>query len=258
MMGKNHALSGLAAGLLVAAQLGYRDVSAALPFAVVVAGYALAPDLDCSESTASRFLGWLSELLSSVLETLSAVAFRLTATSADTRSCGTHRHLTHTITFALVAGCAAEVTGALSPWVVLGWIVFGVLAAGAAISEWLLPILAAGVLAPVITEHLTPMSVLAPMQHWTGLAVGLGCLVHILGDAITVSGVPMLWPIRVSGQAWHELHLLPCGLRLHTGLLFEKWIIHPAMIGACISASALVWPGLAEATRHLVTGVIDS
>lgn len=41
MMGPSHAKSGLTVGLALAAAVGYRDPIAALPFAIVVAGYSL-------------------------------------------------------------------------------------------------------------------------------------------------------------------------------------------------------------------------
>ena len=45
-----------------------------------------------------------------------------------------------------------------------------------------------------------------------GLAFGLGYLSHVaLADAMTIHGVPLLWPIKA------QFHLLPKGLRVRTG-----------------------------------------
>ena len=45
-----------------------------------------------------------------------------------------------------------------------------------------------------------------------GLAFGLGYLSHVaLADALTIHGVPLLWPLKA------QFHLLPKGLRVRTG-----------------------------------------
>src|SRR6266568_797011 len=121
MLGVNHAWSACVIGVPVAATLGFHTPVTALPFTIIVAGYALAPDLDCSEATASRFLGPVSEVLSWVLRHLSAFVFRLTATPQDRPSSGVHRHATHTLCFAVITGAVANWTCTLSPWAVVGW-----------------------------------------------------------------------------------------------------------------------------------------
>jgi membrane-bound metal-dependent hydrolase YbcI (DUF457 family) len=35
-----------------------------------------------------------------------------------------------------------------------------------------------------------------------GFAVGVGCVVHLLGDLITKNGVPILWPIPLDRRMW--------------------------------------------------------
>lgn len=43
----------------------------------------------------------------------------------------------------------------------------------------------------------------APWAWFTGAALGLGTLVHIGGDALTLSGVPLLWPLLDHhGRRW--------------------------------------------------------
>ena len=36
---------------------------------------------------------------------------------------------------------------------------------------------------------------LAPEADWLWLAIGIGCLLHMLGDILTPEGVPPLWPV---------------------------------------------------------------
>ncbi len=54
---------------------------------------------------------------------------------------------------------------------------------------------------------------------------GMGYVVHILGDAITKSGVPLLGPVITK-----DIRLLPKALCLTTGSFFEGWLL-----------SALLW-----------------
>jgi hypothetical protein len=42
------------------------------------------------------------------------------------------------------------------------------------------------------------ISVLSPEEaSWLPLAIGLGYLTHIVGDMLTVGGVPLLWPVPI-------------------------------------------------------------
>jgi inner membrane protein len=61
---------------------------------------------------------------------------------------------------------------------------------------------------------------------WWGLLLGYGS--HLLGDAATKRGVPLLYPRRAA------VHLLPCPFRLSTGSLSEE------VVFAVLSASAML------------------
>jgi len=52
---------------------------------------------------------------------------------------------------------------------------------------------AAGVLAAAAAVYV--LGVAGGTLAWLGPAVGLGCLAHIAGDALTEHGVPLLWPL---------------------------------------------------------------
>jgi membrane-bound metal-dependent hydrolase YbcI (DUF457 family) len=65
-----------------------------------------------------------------------------------------------------------------------------------------------------------------------GLAFGLGYLSHVaVADALTISGVPLFWPLKSS------YHLLPQGLRLRTGGPVEGLIFLLVTLGVL----GLVW-----------------
>jgi membrane-bound metal-dependent hydrolase YbcI (DUF457 family) len=62
---------------------------------------------------------------------------------------------------------------------------------------------AAGVLGPS----------LFPALPGVGAAFGLGYTSHLVADALTIRGIPLLWP----GRRQPSLHLLPRPLRIRTG-----------------------------------------
>jgi membrane-bound metal-dependent hydrolase YbcI (DUF457 family) len=51
---------------------------------------------------------------------------------------------------------------------------------------------------------------------WLGTAVTLGMLVHALGDAVTESGAPLLWPLPIRRRRWYPVGG-PRPLRWRTG-----------------------------------------
>lgn len=279
-MGRQHSLSGIVAGLAVAPLGGLTSITSVIPFAIVVAGFALAPDLDCAGATMSRAVGPLSKGVSWLLRQASRLAFWCSETDRDRHGEGVHRHLTHTIVFALVTGGIAAGTSLASPWVVAGWLTVGALGAQAASMEpkrlirllssllprnarqtvnfaaryWPTLAMAAAVAIPVVIEQVPVATVLAPVQGWIGLAVGGGCLLHLAGDAITITGVPACWPIHIHRQAWCELHLLPTKIRLHTGKRFERYAIYPVLL---VASAAGLWllPDVRAGLPQLATTV---
>lgn len=58
-------------------------------------------------------------------------------------------------------------------------------------------------------------------RHWALLAGGgiaLGCVTHIVGDALTLSGVSgFLWPIPIAGETFYEVRT-PRWMRFRTGV----------------------------------------
>jgi inner membrane protein len=69
-----------------------------------------------------------------------------------------------------------------------------------------------------------------------GLALGLGYASHVLADAMTLAGVPLLWPLS------EKFHLLPRPLRLRTGSAVERLVL----IGLLVALSFLL-PSLVPA-----------
>lgn len=77
---------------------------------------------------------------------------------------------------------------------------------------------------------------------WLGVALALGCLVHLWGDWITVMGVPLLWPLKHRGKRWWR-YRLP-GTRIHSGHAFELRVMVPLFAVAGTGASWLALAGV--------------
>jgi hypothetical protein len=263
MEGDTHAATGGAMGLLIAPELGLHTLTTALPFAVITAGYALVPDLDHPGAAASRLLGPVTEWVCRRLCSLSAWTFRHTKTRHDVPAEGTHRHLTHTLAFALVLGGLAHLSagwgGARAD---LGWLAFGLLLAvdrlGAVAAVAYASVLLAWL--PLVSTALSGHTSLgqglsAAITHttpWLGVAVALGCLTHDLGDMLTWAGVPVLAPLPLGNQRWRRLHLLPKRLRFRTGKIAERRLVLPASVLIAILAMPGVLPVLSTGYQSLL------
>ena len=82
MLGRSHALSGLAAGSAYAEFVQHARWPGVIALGGLTAGMALIPDLDSCGSTGARSLGFLSGAVSHVVRAVS----------------GGHRHATHSLT----------------------------------------------------------------------------------------------------------------------------------------------------------------
>lgn len=206
MMGVSHATSGALTGLVVAelapTAAGLHRPVDALTFAAVVAGYSMLPDLDHPSSTVTRRFGVASWLASRIIRPLSAAVFAATATSADTGR-GTHRYLTHTGVFAVGLGLA--VNAAVWFWgtpVVWGTVFVGMALAVKGIDH-LIPGPPSIAAAAAITGGL--WWVTGSASVWVGTAVAAGVLGHCVGDALTLSGCPVAWPLVIRRKRWFPM-----------------------------------------------------
>jgi hypothetical protein len=100
--------------MIVGANQGVRGVGLVASYALLVAVFALWPDIDHRPSTISRCLGPVTWLLCRFYMFLSRVAYQATRTEKD-RPEGCHRTLTHTTLFALVHGAGVGGVIALTP-----------------------------------------------------------------------------------------------------------------------------------------------
>ncbi|MCG5213962.1 metal-dependent hydrolase [Streptosporangium soli] len=227
MMGHTHALTGAVAWLAVAPGL------AALPYltesnrfvetgimataltpaefiagTLVCAGAAMLPDLDHPSATIAQTFGPLTWGLSK------AVAW----------ASGGHRGATHSLVFAILVGIGAHLLADNYP---IGRDILVVLMIGLALRAIGIGIPGKKLASALVNAGLT-IGLYAVFRSfdvgyaWLGLAIGVGSLIHVVGDCCTERGCPVLWPLK---GRW----VLPYKIGIKTGRAFEQKILAPVL-----------------------------
>jgi membrane-bound metal-dependent hydrolase YbcI (DUF457 family) len=79
-------------------------------------------------------------------------------------------------------------------------------------------------------------------------AAAVGCFAHCLGDSLTVSGCPWLFPLMIRGETWYEIRILG-PLSFHTNGGWEKAFWTPAFMLLAIRMCPGVWPEVVSAVN---------
>ncbi|MEU3456162.1 metal-dependent hydrolase [Micromonospora sp. NPDC006766] len=263
MMGPSHALSGAAVWLTGSWALDqfadYHQTPLALAVGTAVcAGGALLPDLDLSGkvtrnqggATVAHTFGVVSLFVAEVVEKVSLGVYYATKLSKDPRRNNGHRTLTHTLPFAALVGWGTtELCAHYGKWAVVSILFFmiglalrGLFDKWAERAGWVVVTLASAAAAWFTFANL-PGDRGYPL---IGTAVGVGCVVHVLGDMITRAGVPILWPIPIKRRMWTSFGL-PHSIALRTGSKAETVVLRTAMtIVAVLAAVGLVAPSVLQ------------
>jgi membrane-bound metal-dependent hydrolase YbcI (DUF457 family) len=209
MMGRTHALTGVAAGIAVTYGITL-SVPAAIAGTFICAGSALVPDIDHKDSTITKTFGPITKIVSFVVRKIS----------------GGHRIGTHSFLGIAAIGAMAQY-GVQNRYTLPGAILLCFLmclAIGGAVR--LLRI-------PGWFDDLAPIPVVIGIVRFTHisldmvpLAIMLGCLIHVAGDVATKGGCPLWWPFSFKRI---KLDLFK------TDGFTERWIITPVVI-VCIFA----------------------
>jgi len=261
MMGPSHALSGAAVWLAGSWALDHFYSYGQSPLAIAVgttvcAGGALLPDLDLSGkvtrnqggATVARTFGVFSLFLAEVIEKVSLGVYTATRLSRDPRRDNGHRTLTHTLPFAALVGWGTTALCThFGKWAVIavmflmtGLALRGLFDEWAERAGWLIITIVAGVVA-FFTGINLPGDRGYPLL---GLAVGVGCVVHLLGDMITKNGVPILWPIPVNRRMWRMVGI-PNSMAVRVGGTGEVFVLRTLFtIIALLAAFGLLFPGV--------------
>ncbi|MEH1015057.1 metal-dependent hydrolase [Micromonospora sp. CPCC 206060] len=263
MMGPSHALSGAAAWLAGSWALEHFADYHQSPLAIAVgtavcAGGALFPDLDLSGkvtrnqggATVARTFGVFSLFIAEVIEKLSLGVYHATRLSKDPRRNNGHRTLTHTIPFTVLVGWGTTTLCATyGKWAVIGILFFMIgLALRGLFDDWAkragwVIVTLVSLAAAWFTFLNLPGDRGYPM---IGLAVGVGCFVHILGDLMTRAGVPILWPIPIRRRMWTMVGM-PNSIALKTGSKAEVVFVRIGLtVVAVLSAIGLVAPNVLD------------
>ncbi|MFB9239184.1 metal-dependent hydrolase [Plantactinospora siamensis] len=261
MMGPSHALSGAAVWLAGSWALdhfaGYHQSPLAVAVGTAVcAGGALFPDLDLSGkvtrnqggATVAKTFGVFSLFVAEVIEKLSLVVYTATRTRRDPHRNNGHRTLAHTLPFTLLVGWGTTaLSTAYGKRAVIGilFFMFG-LALRGLFDDWAkrvgwVTITLLSLAAAVFTWTMLPGNRGYPLL---GLAVGVGCFVHLIGDMVTSAGVPIMWPIPVRGRMWRMVGI-PNHLALRTGGTGEVVVLRTVLtIVSVLAALGLVAPSV--------------
>lgn len=219
MLNRDHTMFGaatfaLAAEGVHAAHIGMPHLPVAQFAAgiLVCAGFSQLPDIDEPGSAISRRFSILTQGISEAISKVS----------------GGHRHGTHSLLFvALVGGlCALASRSALAEAIVGAVFVY----------------IGVSMVIPWIRTGIVTQAAIAGLCGWylyhrpIGLAwmaaIGaFGVLAHLAGDALTVQGVPLLWPFN--------RHMFRLPLIGRTGSARER-ILVPLFSLACVGLAALL------------------
>jgi membrane-bound metal-dependent hydrolase YbcI (DUF457 family) len=267
MLGPSHALSGAAVwagGSLALAQFaGFHQTPLQLAVGTAMcAGGALMPDLDLSGRVTSRqggatvahTFGVFSLFLAEVIEKVSLGVYDVTKTNRDPHRDNGHRTLTHTLIFNVAVGAgvtalctefgktaviavlfftfAMALRGLFVKWAQrAGWLIVTLVSAGAAFFAY--ERLPGGRGYPVL-----------------GLAIGVGGIVHLLGDMLTRHGCPLLWPFPLGRRMWRCLGV-PDSVSVKVGGKVEVYVLRTTFALATLAAVGyLVLPVLLPASAH--------
>lgn len=257
LMGPTHALSAvafallftwLASDLMFGKILGTSDIAVFISAMMIIVGASLMPDLDATNSTSINVLGIVGTVLSKAMRGFSAIIQNIIKGPYD-KSSDPHRGFWHTLVSAFLVGALFSALTSINielfvikdtPITIATFIVMFLLYISIQLSLVSLfkPLyyykkkskigkLGAAVGAIVISfilVYLLPSNI---NYYWVGGAVTFGWIAHLLGDMMTVSGVPILFPLKFKGKRWWDFRL-PLGIKV--GGFIEKAILIPIFI----------------------------
>jgi membrane-bound metal-dependent hydrolase YbcI (DUF457 family) len=220
--GKTHVVIG-AVSPLVLVTAG-ADLGQLLLLSGIAAGAALGPDIDHPNATATKALG---TVVHKFVHTLSRTVRWATSTKADRAAMAQwedlgrdadHRALTHTAVSSVAVGAAGFL---------LSLIPFGSVGV-AALMGWMAGHVVKRATAPIVAIAFAGLAVISGTPPWmTATALAFGWMSHVLADACTMGGVPLMWPLKRRGRRWGHTRLM--GRMLRSGAVSE-WAVAVAFV----------------------------
>jgi membrane-bound metal-dependent hydrolase YbcI (DUF457 family) len=211
------------------------------------AGGALLPDLDLSGrvttnqggATVAHTFGVVSLFVAEVIEKVSLGIYNVTRMRHDPRRHNGHRTFTHTLPFNIGVGFGVfELCWHYGKWAVMGvlFVTFAMALRGlfekwAERAGWLIvTLVAAG--ATYGAYELLPDNRGYPVL---GIALGVGGIVHLLGDMITSHGCPVLWPLPTGRRMWRCIGI-PDSISVEVGGKVEVMVLRTAFTVIAVAA----------------------
>lgn len=272
LMGPTHALSAiaftflftwLAGDFMFDKVLGTNDLIVFIAALIIIVGASLMPDLDAVQSTSINTLGFIGVFLSKVMRGFSSIVQETIRSKSDSSGADPHRGFWHTILSAFLIGFLTySLTlinselfkiGEKSVSVALFLIVFIIFISIQLFIASLIKPLQKKMKSSVtlklgVTIGSLFLAILLVMllpkdlnYNWVGAAVTFGWIAHLLGDMMTVAGVPVLFPLKFKGKRWWNFKF-PLGIK--AGGFIEMSILTPLFILIAIVSAINVIPML--------------
>jgi hypothetical membrane protein len=254
-MGLTHSLSAIAFFLLLVAFfpnfvfntiLKSNNIIVLIGATIVIAGAALLPDFDNVKSTAISTLGPFGKIISKLTRASAVGIYTLTKTNRDNDKPDAHRGFWHTIVASIVVGVIVYFLSSIKTDVKDSFLGEGVVRIYPFAIAWLIIcyqlamaslfadsfkklkrdlfgyvfIFGSSIVFVIIILAFSPSDI---AYSWIAILTSLGYLFHILGDTLTVSGTPALWPIAHKGKRWWTYRLGG----IHAGSSFEYKVVVP-------------------------------
>lgn len=200
---------------------------------IVLVGGALLPDLDNCASSAGSTLGFMGNIVTIFMQSTSSIIWTLTHTRRERMPMTFHRYFWHTLVasggiLSLFWFCIpnsdttifSEIKNtSISEFfqnritlLVLMLLVFMAVLCGSNMVLWRI---IKFFNLPNIISYILPLLVLIytftlDFSHLRiiGICIGLGYLFHCLEDFWADSGVPLLWPIPITGHCWFKCRFI--------------------------------------------------
>lgn len=233
-MGTSHAISAVGMFFLVIGLIYqwkgfvlFGDSGALMTLAfVTVVGASLVPDLDNTKATVISALGVTGKPMSTLFRETSRLVQTVVRTKYDPKEPNPHRGFWHTLVGAATLGLITYGLTKL-PWsftapllgdvtagdiaalvIVVGMFNLALTGLGQSLVSSLKKIPVVGELVSLILSVAVVLGLCAVGDihefEWVGLAIAFGAVIHILGDALTVAGVPIFFPVSslLHGKMW--------------------------------------------------------
>lgn len=270
LMGPTHALSAVSLSFLMAwlmsdfmfnTVLGSTDTIVFISAIVIIAGAALMPDLDAVQSTSISTLGIVGVILSTIMRGISSIIQSTIKSSSDSSGSDPHRGFWHTFLAAGLVGLLTSTLTSINKEMFVLWgnpVTVATFTVIFIIFISLQLVLASlfksfyrktkgkfmGTIILQIGSLIASISLLAFLPpnlsySWVGIAVSLGWVLHLLGDMLTVAGVPVLFPIKFKGKMWWNFRF-PLGIK--AGGFIENALLIPLFSVILIISAVNVIP----------------